>query len=530
MANGLGAINHTLLTLKAIKQAGLTLLGVIANELKPICKLNKTDLEIAKDNNQILAYRLKDYQVEGLNPVFLNLQYLDLKDLNSLDQALKALDPLVDLITNPRPKTDLVAKDRQILWHPYTKANQTGPLEAVKTSYANRIVLTDGRELIDGMSSWWCAIHGYKHPKLVEALQTQAAKLSHIMFGGLTHEPAVTLASRLLKHLPKNLSKIFWADSGSVAVEVALKMAWQYQVAQGKTKKKHFLTLRGGYHGDTLGAMSVCDPINGMHHLFKGFLPPQFFTERPSCPFSKPFDPQSLKDITSQLEEHQEEIAAIILEPIVQGAGGMWFYHPLYLKEVAKLAKEADCLLIFDEIATGFGHTGKFFAADWAELRPDILCLGKALTGGMLTLAATACTEEVAQGISSRGHPFMHGPTFMANPLALSVALAGLDLMEENLWQGEVAAIEATLKQELAVCQSLSIVKEVRVLGDIGVVETFEAVDQDFLMAYFTDLGVWIRPFNNLVYIMPPYISPLKDIKTLCQAIYLGLKALENRK
>ena len=524
--NKLGAINQALSASSAINAAGLKLTALILTEPHqptndPVEKI------ISLDNLDLLAKRLDDNPWPGSKdkkPFSIKLPYLNLPTVRGWDEAAHILEPLVKrIIFKPLPKQSLIDLDQSLLWHPYTKANQPGPLYPVKTAFENKIILEDGRQLIDGMSSWWSAIHGYNHPKLVAAIQNQAAKLCHIMFGGFTHEPAINLGLRLIEHLPRGLAKIFFADSGSVAVEVAMKMALQYHQGLNQKERCHFLTPYGGYHGDTLGAMSVCDPINGMHQLFKDYLPKQFFMPRPNARFDQPFDPDSLNWAREILASHGSKIAAVIIEPIVQGAGGMWFYHPEYLKGLAKLAKEAGCLIIFDEIATGFGHTGRFFASEWADLCPDILCIGKGLTGGMLTLAATACREDVAVAISAQNQVFMHGPTFMANPLACAAALASLDIMDEMRWPTQVTNIAATMKDNLAPCAKLSSVADVRVLGDIGVVETKVNVKTDFLVPYFVNHGVWIRPFNNLVYIMPPYISSTEDITFLCTTIYNAL-------
>ena len=516
-ANKLGAINHTLLSCQALNAAGLNLLALVITEPQAQ-SADEVSRLIAADNIALLTKRLG-----AKNTPCLHLPHLDLSQPEGFKRAAEYLAPLAAKISARQEEEDIVALDQKLLWHPYTRANQPGPLYPAQTAFENKIVLQDGRILIDGMSSWWCAIHGYNHPHLVEAIKHQAGKLAHIMFGGFTHEPAVKLGSRLLGYLPKGLSKIFFADSGSVAVEVAMKMAIQYQYGIGAKERQHFVTPYGGYHGDTFGAMSVCDPINGMHHLFNDCLAKQLFIPKPQARFDQPFAPSSLDQAKEIFSQHGHEIAALILEPIVQGAGGMWFYHPQYLQGLVDLAHQAGCLVIFDEIATGFGHTGRFFASEWANLTPDIFCLGKALTGGMLTLAATACTEEVALGISSHNQVFMHGPTFMANPLACAAALASLDLMDLGEWPDQVADISKTMQGYLAPCARLDSVQDVRVLGDIGVVETKAPVRTDFLVPYFVKKGVWIRPFNNLVYIMPPYISPRSDIILLCQAIYEGL-------
>ena len=413
----------------------------------------------------------------------------------------------------------LLERDRRRVWHPYSPP-QAGPLFEVVAAEGVRLCLADGRELIDGMSSWWAAIHGYRHPVIEKAVAGQLERMPHAMFGGLTHEPAVRLCERLVEWAPGNFERVFLSDSGSVAVEVAIKLALQYWMARGEPGRQKLLTVRGGYHGDTFATMAVCDPVNGMHELFGTNLKSHLFVERPACRFEEPFEERHVEDFARTLRSHRREVAAVILEPIVQGAGGMWFYSPDYLRRVRRLCDEAEVPLILDEIATGFGRTGEMFGSNHAGVSADILCLGKALTGGTLSLAATLVSDEIC-GVIAEGEPgaLMHGPTFMGNPLACAAAGASLDLLETTPWRDAVKNIEAQLRVELQPCTTLPGVADVRTLGAIGVVELAEPVDMAKVQPAFVERGVWLRPFGRLVYAMPPYVISPADLSALTGAI-----------
>lgn len=415
---------------------------------------------------------------------------------------------------------ELLALDRRHVWHPYSPMPGTGEPLLVKEASGTRLKLADDVELIDGMSAWWSAIHGYRHPVLDAALARQAGRMSHVMFGGLTHEPAIRLARLLVDMTPAGLAHVFLCDSGSVSVEVALKMCLQYWRSLGRNGKNKVLTWRGGYHGDTFHPMSVCDPEGGMHSLWQGVLPEQVFVSAPPRGFDTPADPSYIDELVRTIENRADELAAVIVEPVVQGAGGMCFHNPEYLRVLRQTTAANDVLLIFDEIATGFGRTGRLFAAEHAGVSPDVMCLGKALTGGYMTMAATLCTSEIARGISSGPVPVLaHGPTFMGNPLAAAVAGASIELLQSRDWQADVNRIEKALRRGLAPAREMPGVADVRVLGGIGVIQ----LDHDVDMAMATDVavshGVWLRPFRDMIYTMPPYITSDTDLSRVTDAM-----------
>ncbi|MGL6197126.1 MAG: adenosylmethionine--8-amino-7-oxononanoate transaminase [Thermoguttaceae bacterium] len=532
--NKLGCINHALLTLAELKRRNITVHGIILNHTTPQ-KHDETLSLILRDNPETISTHGK--------PILASVPYMDCAAADHNGDSSKFynllsnhLAPVVEVLAKYKTAKELyqpaetskqLEYDREHLWHPYTSMVDPHPVVMVSETRGAEIMLDNNKKLVDGMSSWWCAIHGYNHPKLCDALKRQIDIMPHIMFGGITHEPAIKLAESLLTMLPPELNRIFFCDSGSVSVEVAMKMAIQFNHALQHAGKTRFMTFRGGYHGDTLDAMSVCDPVNGMHTLFSGILPGQIFLPRPEVPFSeahKELPEFEITQLESAFEQYAHETAAFILEPIVQGAGGMWFYHPDYLRHISRLCKQYDVLLIADEIATGFGRTGKLFGIDWAGVTPDIMCVGKALSGGMMSFAATITTEKVARRISQEGNVFMHGPTFMANPLACSVSHASLQLIATGNWANDIKRIEQGLKLGLGKSQNSHSVADIRVLGGIGVVEMKQAVDTRKLQRFFIEQGVWIRPFGKLIYLMPPYCITDLQLSQLTEAVAQAVK------
>lgn len=414
--------------------------------------------------------------------------------------------------------------DRKHIWHPYTSMIDPLPVYPAARTFENKIELETGETLIDGMASWWSAVHGYGHPEIIMAIKNQADTMSHVMFGGLTHQPAVELCKLLVELTPAPLNRVFLADGGSVSVEVAIKMAIQYWLSKGKKNKTQIMTAKKGYHGDTFAAMSVCDPVNSMHAMYQGFLPEQVFVDAPKSEFYGSQSQYELSALETAFAANHEKVAAFIIEPIVQNAGGMNFYHPEYLKTLRALCDKYEVLLILDEIATGFGRTGKMFACEHAGISPDIMCVGKALTGGNMTLAATLATEEVALGISQgEAKVLMHGPTFMGNPLACAAAVASLTILKRQETMANIERVASALNA-LKRCLDLSAVTDVRVLGAIGVVEVERVVDVAKIQKFFIQKGVWIRPFGKLIYIMPPYITSNEDIESLIDAIYAAIE------
>jgi adenosylmethionine-8-amino-7-oxononanoate aminotransferase len=420
---------------------------------------------------------------------------------------------------NPSLETQITI-DYEHIWHPYSSMHSKSPVFHVDSAAGVYLHLSNGKKLLDGMSSWWCAIHGYNHPRLNQALEQQLQQVAHVMFGGLTHKPAIRLVEKLVRLTPQALQSVFISDSGSVAVEVALKLAIQYWNAKGEPGKQRFATLRNGYHGDTMGAMSVCDPVTGMHSLFNDVLTQQFYVKRPKSRYGEACDEGDARVLENLLQQNHQQIAALILEPIVQGAGGMYFYSSDYLLRARELCNHYRVLLIADEIATGFGRTGKLFACEHAPISPDIMCVGKALTGGYMSLAATLTTTEISSTIDN-GNPgvFMHGPTYMANPLACAVANASIELLLESEWQARIQQIERKLTELLSPCEALSQVAEVRCLGAIGVIEMKTPVDMASIVPQFVDAGIWVRPFGKLVYLMPPYVISDAELEQLCEKL-----------
>lgn len=503
--NKLGAINNTLISAKTLLLHGLTIAAIVLNDMS-----DEKDY-IKKDN---LSYIKKHF------PKSLIFDFPKHSGLKNETFFEPFLDNLIEFLKTKEIDYEF---DKKHIWHPYT--SMKNPLKcfgAVKTD-GNYIYL-ENKKVLDAMSSWWCEIRGYNNEQINEVACSQIHKMAHVMFGGITHNEAIDLTKLILDITPKSLQHVFYADSGSVSVEVALKMAIQYQNANGKTDRKKILTFEGGYHGDTFGAMSVCDPKNGMHTLFTNFLAKQIFLPRPKNRFGKKIDSSEKKNIKEAFRKHHKEIAAFICEPIVQGAGGMWIYDPSYLRVVKKLCKKYDILLICDEIATGFGRTGKMFGVQYADIEPDIMCIGKALSGGYATFAATITNKKVAFGISKNSGVLMHGPTFMANPLMCAIATKNIELLTKSNWQKDVLNIEKILRQELSLCAKFEIVNDIRIIGAIGVIELNKNINVEKIQLYFVKNGIWIRPFGKLLYIMPPFTTSKKELKKICHVVYNSLK------
>jgi len=499
--NELGVLNQILLNLELCKYNGIDVACIVLNFHDP--------------HDEICASN-----VDYLKSVFKGA-VICVPKMNSPQEASAYFH---QFITAHRPERDNIdiAFDTEHLLHPYTSALH--PLKTYGVTFAKgNYIYTDEGSLLDGMSSWWCAYQGYNRKALNDAAITQLNRFSHVMFAGLTHAPAIDLGKKLLSILPKGMEHIFYCDSGSVSVEVALKMALQYQQNKNPQKTK-IATISGGYHGDTFGAMSVCDPISGMHFLFKDMLAQQIFLPRPSQTFSGEFDESARGEMKRIIDAHRHEIAAIIVEPIVQGAGGMWFYHKEYLRFFRQICDANDMLLIFDEIATGFGRTGELFACELAQVTPDIMCVGKAVTAGYMSFAAVSANKKTVNGICEHNSAFMHGPTFMANPLACAIAAKNIELLLDSDFKVQVKRIEQCLASELRKCAEFDAVRDVRVLGAIGVVELTQKVDVQKAQTFFVRQGVWIRPFSNYIYIMPPFTVTQDELKKLCTAIYEAVK------
>lgn len=505
--NKLGALNNAILNIEFCQNNGIDIACIV---------MNKTNL------NDKIAISNINFIKEKYDIALITIPYIQNKTFNTLVKEVDFSEFLNDLnIQNDEYKFDSKF-DKNHLWHPYTSM-----LEPLKTYFVNyaydKHIFTNQGKLLDAMSSWWAVWHGYNKENINKAAISQINKFSHVMFGGITHEPAINLGKKLIEILPSSLEHIFYSDSGSVSVEVAIKMALQYQYNKNPKKTK-ILTPFGGYHGDTFGAMSVCDPINGMHSLFKNTLAKQIFFEKPKCAYDEQFKESFLDDLKIKLKEHKDEIAAIILEPIVQGAGGMRFYNKKYLKFIRDICDKEDIVLIFDEIATGFGRTGEMFAMDLAKVTPDIVCLGKAITAGFMSFGVTIANKKIAHGVSENNLPFMHGPTFMANAMACSVALESINTLLNSNWKENVRNISIWLKNSLEKCKEFDIVKDVRVLGAIGVVELKTDVNMERIQEFFVKEGVWLRPFGKLIYTMPHFNFDKNDIEKISNAIYKCIK------